>query len=146
MPGLSLHLGPQYLVLDLMRKDVTGGESVVDSEDVFLTSHHGWSWFYSSVGNHDPGRVNCELLSIKRGVPNITRTGERKYQIADAPPMKRHVRTPVVVDKGNSYLSRCMTKIHKRTEHYSSRTDEFWLSIIRFDIEDLGSHPLPGES
>ena len=123
-----------------MRKDVTGVESVVDSEDIFVTSHHGWSLFYSSVGDHDPGRVNCELLSIKRGVPTNTRTGERKYQIADAPPMKRHVRTPVVVDKGNSYLSRCVTKAHKRTEHYSSRADEFWL-YIRFDIEDLGSHP-----
>ena len=128
------------LVLKLMRKDVTGGESIVDSEDIFLTSHHGWSLFCSSVGDHDPGRVNCELSSIKRGVPTNTRTGERKYQIADAPPMKRHVRTPVVVDKGNSYLSRCVTKAHKRTEHYSSRTDEFWLSI-RFDIEDVGSHP-----
>ena len=102
------------------------GESpLLIQKDIFLTSHHGWSLFYSSVGDHDPGRVNCDFLSIKRGAPTYTRTGERMYQIADAPPMKRHVRTPVVVDKGNSYLSRGVTKAHKRTEHYSSRTDEF---------------------
>lgn len=124
------------LVLKMMRKDVTGGDSIVESEDLFLTSHNGWSLFYSTVGDHDPGRIHCELLSVKRGVPTNTRTGERKYRIADALPVERDVRMPVVVDKGSSYLSRCVTKVYKRTEHYSSRSSEFWLSI-RFDIEEL---------
>lgn len=124
------------LVLNMMRKDVTRGSSIVDSEGIFLTSHYGWSLFYSSVGDFDPGQVNCELLSIKRGVPTNTQTGERKYRIADAPAVERTVRTPIVIDKGNSYLSRCLNKVHKRTEHYSSRVDEFLLSI-RFDIEDF---------
>ena len=123
------------LILKMMRKDITRGTSIVESEGIFLTSHHGWSLFYSSVGDHDPGRANCELLSIKRGVPTNTQTGERKYRIADAPVIERIVRTPIVVDKGNSYLSRCFTKVYNRTEHYSSRTNEFLLSI-RFDIED----------
>ena len=68
------------LVLKLMRKDVTEGVSIVDSEDIFLTSHHGWSLFYGSVGDHDPGRVNCESLSIKRGVPTNTLTLERNMR------------------------------------------------------------------
>ena len=124
------------LVLKMMRKDVTGGSSIVESEGTFLTSHHGWSVFYSSVGDYDPGPVNCESLSIKRGVPTNTKTLERKYRIADAPAIERNVRTPIVVDRGDSYLPRCFTKVYKRTEHYSSRTNEFLLSI-RFDIEDL---------
>lgn len=128
------------LALKMMRKDVTRGNSIVESDGVFLTSHHGWSLFYTSVGDHDPGRVNCELLSIKRGVPTNTRTGERKYRIADGPAVERIVRTPIVVDIGDSYLSRCFTKVYKRTEHYSSRAHEFLLSI-RFDIEELEPHP-----
>jgi hypothetical protein len=108
------------LVLKLMRKDVTEGVSIVDSEDIFLTSHHGWSLFYGSVGDYDPGRVNCESLSIKRGVPTNTLTLERKYEIADAPHMKPQMRSPTTADKGISYLARCMTKVHKRNEHYSS--------------------------
>lgn len=124
------------LVLKMMRKDITRGTSIVESEGMVLTSHHGWSLFYSSVGDCDPGQVNCELLSIKRGVPTNTQTGERKYRIADAPAIEWNVRMPIIIDKGNSYLSRCLNKVHKRTEHYSSRIDEFLLSI-RFDIEDF---------
>ena len=124
------------LVLKMMRKDIMRGTSIVESEGICLTSHHGWSLFHSSVGDCDPGQVNCELLSIKRGVPTNQQTGERKYRIVDAPAVEGHIRTPIIIDKGNSYLSRCLNKVHKRTEHYSSRTDEFLLSI-RFDIEDF---------
>lgn len=124
------------LVLKMMRKDTTRGTSIVQSEGICLTSHHGWSLYYSSFGDCDPGQVNCELLSIKRGVPTNTQTGERKYRIADAPAVEQNIRTPIVIDKGDSYLSRCLNKVHKRTEHYSSRVDEFLLSI-RFHIEDF---------
>ena len=124
------------LVLKMMRKDITKGTSIVESEGICLTSHHGWSLFHSSIGDCDPGQVNCELLSIKRGVPTNQQTGERKYRIADAPAVEGHIRTPIIVDKGNSYLPRCLNKVHKRTEHYSSRIDEFLLSV-RFDIEDF---------
>ena len=124
------------LVLKMMRKDITRGTSVVESEGICLTSHHGWSLFHSSFGDCEPGQVNCELLSIKRGVPTNQQTDERKYRIADAPDVEGHIRTPIIIDKGDSYVSRCLNKVHKRTEHYSSRTDEFLLSI-RFDIEDF---------
>ena len=122
------------LVLKMMRKDTRSGRDIPESEGVFLTSHNGWSLFYNSVGDHDPGTVNCELLSIKRGVPTNTLTEERKYRISDAPSVERDVRLPSLIEKGTSYLSRCITKVYKRTEHYSSRSSEFWLSI-RFDIE-----------
>ena len=120
----------------MMRKDITRGTSIVESEEICLRSHHGWSLFYSSVGDWDPGQVNCELLSIKRGVPTNSQTGARKCRIADAPAVERNFRMPIVVDKGNSYFSRCLNKVHKRTEHYSSRNDEFLLSE-GFDIEDF---------
>ena len=112
----------------------------------FLVSHNGWSLFYGSIGDHDPGNINCELLCIKRGVPTNTLTDERRYQIRDAPELDRNRRRPRVVDKGNTYLSRCMTKIHKRVEQYTTRVDEFWLTV-RFDVEDLDPHwhAVPGE-
>lgn len=123
----------------MMRKDTSGEAAVVESEGLFLTCHQGWSLFYSSVGDYDPGEINCELLSIKPGVPTNTRTGERRYRMADAAFIEEQVRTPRVLDKGNSYLPRCATKVYKRTEHYSSRSDEFWLSM-RFDIEEVDFH------
>ena len=127
------------LVLKMMRKDTTGGESLVDSEGLFLVSYNGWSIFHSSVGDYDPEGIDCELLCLKRGVPTNTRTGERKYRIADAPAIEHNVRVPVLLEKGDAYRPRCVTKICKRSERYVSRSDEFWLSI-RFDIEEVDFH------
>ncbi|KAI4087291.1 MAG: hypothetical protein L6R37_008336 [Teloschistes peruensis] len=124
------------MILKLMRKDSTGGSSIVESTGTFLTCHQGWSLFYSCVGNkHDPGEINCELLCIERGVPTNTRTGERKYRIADAPPIEEDVGTPKLMDR-ETYVPRSVTKVHKRVEHYSSRSEEFWLSV-KFDIEEV---------
>lgn len=129
------------LVMKMMRKDVANEESIVKSEEGrFLTSHSGWSLFYSSVGDCDPETVNCELLAIKRGVPTNSQTSERKYRIKDAPPVGSNLRTPVLVDKGGSYLPSCVTKVYMRTEQYSSRSNEFWLSI-RFGIDELDYTP-----
>ena len=88
------------LVMKMMREDITRGTSIVESEGICLTSHHGWSLFYSSFGDCDPGQVSCELLSVKRGVPTNQETGERKYRIADAPAVEGYVRSPIVIDKG----------------------------------------------
>lgn len=126
----------KLIMMMMICKATTKRSPTVDSEGLFLTCHQGWSLFYNSVGDYDPGDINCELLSIKRGVPTNTRTGERKYRIADAPShIQRGVDTPRGFDRGGSYIPRCVSKVHKRTEHYSSRSDEFWLSI-RFDIEE----------
>ncbi|KAI4133616.1 MAG: hypothetical protein LQ338_000128 [Usnochroma carphineum] len=127
------------LIMKMMRKDTTAGVSFVDSEGIFLTCHQGWSLFYSSIGDCDPGEIDCELLCIKQGVPTNTRTGERKYRIADAPTVEQSDWTPKVFERQDSYLPRCVTKVYERKEHYSSRTDEFRLSI-RFDIEELDFH------
>ena len=43
------------LVLKMTRKDITRGTSIVESEGIFLTSHHGWSLFYNIYGDCDPG-------------------------------------------------------------------------------------------
>ncbi|KAL9584817.1 MAG: hypothetical protein Q9212_001884 [Teloschistes hypoglaucus] len=123
------------MILKLMRKDSTGGHSIVESTGIFLTCHQGWSLFYSCIGIRDPGEINCELLCIQRGVPTNTRTGERKYRIADAPSMEEDARTPRLMDK-ETYVPRCLTKVRKRMEHYSSRSEEFWLSV-KFDIEEV---------
>ena len=123
------------LAMKMMKKGAAGGPSIHTSEDLFLISHRGWSLFYTSVGNCDPGQISCESLSIRRGVPTNSRTGERKYCIADAPPLEQFVRAPNIQEKGQSYLPRCVPKVVKRTEYYSSRSSDFWLSI-RFDIEE----------
>ncbi|KAI9717648.1 MAG: hypothetical protein M1812_004593 [Candelaria pacifica] len=126
------------LIKKMMKKEATGEEPTFIESGMFLTSHQGWSLFYGSVGDHDPGEINCELLYIKRGVPTNARTGERKYQIADAPSFELEGRGPprFIYNNGeNSYLPRCVAEISKRTELYTSRSDEFWLSI-RFDVTE----------
>jgi hypothetical protein len=106
---------------------------------LFLVCERGWSLYYSNLGDNDPGPINCESLSIKRGVPTNTRTQERRYQISDAPrirppaPPKGPAPSPWVIEKSGSYVPRCFTPVVKRTEHYSSRSRDFWLSI-RYDI------------
>ena len=121
--------------LRMMKNNVREEDPNTESDEVFLTSHRGWSLFYSTVDDRDPGKLNCETLRIERGVPTNRKTGERKYRIADAPCVEQGLRTPNLVDNGSSYLPRCITKVYKRTEYYSSRASEFWLSI-RFDVEE----------
>ncbi|MCJ1229758.1 hypothetical protein MMC12_006428 [Toensbergia leucococca] len=112
----------------------------VSAKRIFLFSHRGWSLFDSSVGDNDPGKVNCESLSIKSGVPTNTRTNERKFMMIDAPRIrpKGDTRWPVVMDRGNHYVPRCVSPIVKRTELYSSRAKEFWQSL-RFDVDESGT-------
>lgn len=105
----------------------------------FLACQQGWSLFYSCVGDYDPQDINCELLCIKQGVPTNTRTNERKYRITDAPMLGMRRPKPVILDEKDSYLPRCVTKVVKRTEHYSSRSSGFWFSI-RFDVEEQDFH------
>jgi hypothetical protein len=118
----------------------TSGKVLVGSGNrLFLISERGWSLYHSNVGDNDPGTVNCEALFIKRGVPTNTRTQERRYQISDTPrirppaPPKGPAPCPWAIDKAGSYIPRCFTPVIKRTEHYSSRSKDFWLSI-RYDI------------
>ena len=105
-------------------------------QHIFLTCAQGWSLFYSSIGDHDPEELRGDMVCIKQGVPTNVRTGKRKYRIVDAPSMEKSHRTPKIFEKTGSYVPRCMTKVTKRTEHYSTRSDEFWLSI-RFDVEEI---------
>ncbi len=52
----------------------SGKVSVGSGNRLFLISERGWSLFYSNIGDNYPGTVNCESLSIKRGVPTNLRT------------------------------------------------------------------------
>ncbi|KAL8752945.1 MAG: hypothetical protein Q9184_005570 [Pyrenodesmia sp. 2 TL-2023] len=133
------------LIRNMMRKDPpletqsitkAGNRSSARSESLFLTCHQGWSLFHSSLGDKDPEHIICELLCIKQGVPTNTRTGERRNRITDAPSISSTQKGPALLNNEDSYVPRCATKVYKRTEHYSSRSNEFWLSI-RYDVEDL---------
>ena len=129
---------PSHAFFTLVMKMLTKStHHDLESDEIFLTCHHGWSVYYASVGDLDPGDMDCELLCVRRGVPTNTQTGERKYRIRDAPDVDQglSIRTPYVLDNKDSYRSRCAVKVHQRTEYYSSRTDEFWLSI-RFEVQD----------
>ena len=118
-----------------------GKVSVMSGTRLFLVSERGWSLYHGNLGDNDPGSVNCESLFIKRGVPTNIRTQERRYQISDAPrirppaPPKGPAPRPWVIDKSGTYVPRCFTKVVKRTEQYTSRSRDFWLSI-RYDIEE----------
>ncbi|KAL8929251.1 MAG: hypothetical protein Q9208_001334 [Pyrenodesmia sp. 3 TL-2023] len=132
------------VIMRMMRKEstnTTGQGSYFQSEGVYLTCHQGWSLFYTSVGDYDPGEMDCNSLCIKQGIPTNTQTLERKHRIVDAPPIwsNQGDRLPTMFKREDSYLPRCVTMVHERKEHYSSGTDEFRLSI-RFEIEELEYH------
>lgn len=107
----------------------------------FLICERGWSLYYSNLGDNDPGTINCESLSIKMGVPTNTRTQERRYRISDAPrirllsPPKGPNTSPWTIEESGPYVPRCFTPVTKRIEYYSSRSEEFWLSI-RYDVKE----------
>jgi len=144
-----IDIDPEFwfvLVVQLMIGETELNIHVGTGEGLFLFSHHGWSLFYNTIGDKDPGKVNCELLSIKRGVPTSTRTNERKYQISDAPRIrpKGQIRAPMIIDNRDSYLPRCVSPVVKRTECYSSRGRGFLLTI-RYDIDESGTRLRAGE-
>ena len=118
-----------------------------NEKEVFLISQRGWSVFHNCIGDYDPADVNCELIFIKRGVPTNLRTNEQKYLISDAPRIhpQKGSRPPVIVDKGDSYIPWCLSRVTKRMELYSIRSKEFFLSI-RFDIDESGSPLGPEEA
>lgn len=135
-------------IRDMMRKDAIrtnqriagpGRLSNAISEKLFLTCHQGWSLFFSCVGDYDPEEISCQLLCIQQGVPTNTRTAERKNRIADAPLISPTHQWAALLDTEDSYVPKCATRVYKRTEYYSTRSNEFWLSI-RYDIEDPDFH------
>lgn len=130
--------------LRILAGATTVAQTFHGTEDPFLISSRGWSCFYTVVGDIDPGNVNCELISLQRGIPTNQRTNERKCCISDAPRIypKGKFWGPGLIDKGNSYVPRCISPVAKRTELYSTRAKGFWLSI-RFDVVWL---PAPSRS
>ena len=122
-------------IIHMLVGQTSGKVSVGSGNRLFLISERGWSLYYNNIGDNDPGTVSCESLSIKRGVPTNTRTQERRYQISDAPrihplpPPKGPAPCPWIIEKSGPYIPRCFTHVTKRTEHYSSRSKDFWLSI-----------------
>jgi hypothetical protein len=128
-------------IIAMLVRQSSGAVLAGSGNRLVLLSERGWSLFYTNLGDNDPGTINCASLSIKRGVPTNTRTQERRYQISDAPrifppaPPKGPAPVSWVIEKSGSYIPRCFTPVTKRTEHYSSRSKEFWLSI-RYDIEE----------
>ena len=133
-----INLEPTYFfeVIRIMTKaDTLDSQTLSRHHALFLECHQGWSLFYSCLGDHDPQDIDSKLLCIKYGIPTSTRTNERKYQIRDALGLSL-IREPWMdLDKKDSYVPRCVTKVMKRIEHYSSRSSGFWLSI-RFDVEN----------
>ena len=59
-------------ITEMMNKYTWEVQSKYGSNDLFLMCHNGWSLFYSSVGDYDPGEIDWELFFIKRGVPTST--------------------------------------------------------------------------
>jgi hypothetical protein len=137
---IDIHSNIWFSRIIYMLMGQTSGKVLVGTGTrLFLVCERGWSLYHSNLGDNDPGTVNCESLSIKRGVPTNTRTQERRYQISDAPrihppaPLKGLALLPWIIEKSGSYVPRCFATVLKRTEYYSSRSKDFWLSI-RYDI------------
>lgn len=110
-------------------------DDVAKHDNTFLLSEYGWSIFFTVVGESDPSDIDPTLLCVQRGVPLNPKTNERKYCIRDAPPIFDPQPPNAIVDKTGSYVPRCISRVVKTVEHYSSRTSEFWRTC-RFDIDE----------
>jgi len=109
-------------------------------ERVFLVSDRGWSLYFNVAGDHDPGDVRCELLRISKGVPTSSRTKVQKTSILGAPYIRpSEYRPPRTIETSGSYEPRCLSQVTKRTEYYSARAKDFWISI-RYDVDESAAN------
>jgi hypothetical protein len=128
-----------YELASLLAGRSFGGDERRSGEYSFLVSDFGWSVFLDTVGNVDPADVRPELLHVKCGVPTIEETAQRRSRIKDAnhtwhfDPVECSTR--LVMDRGKTYLPRCVTAVTRRTEYYSTRNKELLLSIT-FEVDE----------
>jgi hypothetical protein len=115
------------------------GEERRSGEYSFLVSDFGWSIFLDVMGTKDPADARPELLHLQKGVPTVLETGQRKLRIKDANHTwhwdPESVSRRVVIDRGSTYLPRSVTTVRRRTEYYSTRNRELFLSV-QFDIDE----------
>ena len=135
--------------MDMMKKNESKlGEEITNANEIVrvFESSAGWSLFYGTVGDYDPGNIDCTCLRIVRGVPTNTQSSERKYQITDIPVIHSGSKegrkiAHTFADDGPTFLPRSLYKVHTGTEYYTIKTDKFWLAI-QFSTEDLSQSHL----
>ena len=77
---------------------------------------------------------------VSRRCSALVQRSRRRFQISNAPricplaPPKGPNHLRGIIEESGSYVPRCVTPVVKRTEYYSSRSKEFWLSV-RYDIK-----------
>jgi hypothetical protein len=126
-----------YIVAQAMLGSLTTllAEEKATENSNFMISEYGWTVFLSSVGCEDPIRAIPECLFILPGIPTKQSTQERRNRVRDAegdggggmPCIK-------VLDRGSSFVPRCVEHTVKRVEYYGTTRSDFRLSI-RHSVE-----------
>ena len=97
--------------------------------DAFVLSDVGWSLVLSAVSDGDPVDIQPERLRLCKGTPTNIRTGASKRlvkdfeQDVDFRPMRK------ILDRGNSYVPRCVTSIARRFEYLTEDKEAFRISL-----------------
>ena len=102
-----------------------------DKDRIVLYSDFGWSVYSDALGEKDPAKVRPDLVHIKQGTPTHSRTNERKVRIVDGDGnINIYYPSPILVLRGRDYTPRAAARGLKRSEFWSSRTEEFELFIV----------------
>lgn len=97
---------------------------------LFLFSDFGWSVFLDSVGDRDPERCRPELIHVQQGTPMNSTTGERKHRIRDGVGYFTLAHPDAYpLARGTEFLPRLSAKVVKRKEYWTSRAQEFELTL-----------------
>lgn len=122
---------------------IGNGNDYVDAR-TFVLSDHGWSLIMDVLGDKDPADVRRGTLHLRKGVPTNSRTGERRRLIMDLERGGSNViQGPGVeiLDKGQSFVPRSATHIHKRTEYISPSSNAFFLELQSTGTEEGLAQP-----
>ncbi|KAK6822831.1 hypothetical protein PG987_014376 [Apiospora arundinis] len=137
--GLEVEEG---VFFTLAARLLVGYSYVDDAEDEdrggYVVSDFGWSLLLDVLGDKDPGDVWPWKLHLRRGVPTLSTTQERKYRLRDMVDtygVGNDVPSRAIYDRSGHFVPRCVTHVREQKEYFTARRDAF-LSTLRLQVEE----------
>ncbi|KAL9621135.1 MAG: hypothetical protein Q9160_004386 [Pyrenula sp. 1 TL-2023] len=124
----------EMLSPSLLRKDSIMS-SGAETDFVFLCSDYGWSVFFDTVGDVDPGMIRPELVHIQKGTPTKKGTNERKSRVYDGYGIAgKGYPDQYPLERGMTYTPRAAARVRQRTEYWVTQAEGFELTLY-FSID-----------
>ncbi len=139
LDGGPVHIG-EGIIFQTLGTLLTG--RIESTEYLVLVSDFGWSVYFDCIGDDDPANIRPELVHIKKGVPTSVRTKEKKNQIRSMTfSAYAGVGEINVIDEGENFIPRCLSRVTRRVEYYSAKRNGF-VHYVRLELSRDESHSL----